>query len=159
MCKRWSKLQKELYLIITPTINFQIHCATYRIGQYGNYIPRFWVTLGKEIIFDYPKQFVSSGQIMKYHIPETNYENIHYPYEDVHHICGVSDISDLIREYIDTPASEILTKHFECDRWGLTDIFRAADRRIGQRRLGLLQQATKNQAVRKILALRIKNSN
>ena len=154
--KRWSKLQKELYLIIDPKINFQIHCATYRIGQYGNYLPRFWATLGKDIIFDYPKQFALPGQIMKYHIPQNNYENIYYPYEDVYHICGTSDISDLIREYINTPVSEILTKHFEHDRWELTDIFRAADRRIGQRRLRLLQNSSKNLAVQKILAQRIK---
>lgn len=140
--KRWSKLQKELYLIIDSEIDFQIHCASYPVGAYGDTIPRYWITLGKEIIFDYPKQFVLS----EWHIC--------YPFETV-----VPKVSGLIREYIDTPVSEIMIKHFEHDSWELTDIFRAADRRIGQRRLGLLQQATKNQAVQKILALRMKDSN
>jgi hypothetical protein len=140
--KRWSKLQKELYLIIDPKINFQIHCAAYPIGSHNDTIPRYWITLDKEIIFDYPKQFAEYW--------ETNWEMV-YPLEYV-----VRNISDLIREYIDTPVSEILTKHFEHDRWELTDIFRAADRRIGQRRLRLLQNSSKNLAVQKILAQRIK---
>ena len=49
-----------------------------------------------------------------------------YPYT-----TDVSDISNLIREYIDTPVSEIVYKHFENDYWGLANILRAADRRIG----------------------------
>lgn len=69
----------------------------------------------------------------------------------------MSDISDLIREYIDTPVSEIMTKHFENDYWGLANIFRAADRRIGQRRLDNLRRRIKNQAAQKILELRIKS--
>lgn len=157
--RRWSKLQKELYLIIDSTINFQMHCSTYRIGQYGNFIPRFLITLGKEIIFDYPKLFVMSGQRMVYHVPDNGYEDVYYPYEGIHHIAGISDISDLIREYIDTPRSEILTKHFEHDYWNLTDIFRAADRRIGQRRLKLLQDTTKSPVIQKILVARMKSIN
>ncbi len=71
--KKWSKLQKELYLIIDPTIDFQIHCVAYPMrSRYGNTaLPRYWITLGKEIIFDYPKQFLS---------PE-NYGKIYYGIE------------------------------------------------------------------------------
>lgn len=52
--KSWSKLQKELYLIIDPTIDLQIHCVAYPMrSRYGNTaLPRYWITLGKEIIFD-----------------------------------------------------------------------------------------------------------
>lgn len=138
--KRWSKLQKELYFIIDPQIDFQIHCAAYPIGTRGNTVPRYWITLGKEIIFDYPKQFALSEWYVV------------HPFNEV-----VPKISGLIREYIDTPATEILTKHFEHDCWDLTSIFRAADRRIGQRRLKLLQDTAKNPAVQKILAARIKD--
>ena len=133
----WNKLQRGLYMIVDPTINFQIHCAVYSTGP--NYkIPRYWITLGKEIIFDYPKQYMDSWFM--------------FPSNGL-----VSDISDLIREYIDTPLSELMNKHFENDLWGLADIFRAADRRIGQRRLSQMQKATKEPIVQKILALRIKS--
>lgn len=149
--KRWSKIQKELYLIVDPMIDFQIHCATYPMrSRYGNTdLPRYWITLGKEIIFDYPKQFVLSDGTVKNYDPDGIHQN--YPYN-----TDVCDISALIREYIDTPISEIATKHFENDYWGLANILRAADRRIGQRRLDTLRRRIKNQAAQKILAIRIK---
>lgn len=58
--RRWSKLQKELYLMIDPSIDFQLHCSVYPMrSQRGSTdLPRYWITLNKEIIFDYPKQFV-----------------------------------------------------------------------------------------------------
>lgn len=65
-------------------------------------------------------------------------------------------ISNLIRDYIDTPVADILTRRFENDYWGLTDILRAADKRIGQRRLEVLRSSIKNQSAQKILELRIK---
>lgn len=149
--KSWSKLQKELYLIIDPTIDFQIHCVAYPMrSQYGNTaLPRYWITLGKEIIFDYPKQFVLADGTVRNYDPDGIHQN--YPYT-----TDVPDISNLIRDYIDTPVSEIATKHFENDYWGLANILRAADRRIGQRRLDNLRRKIKNQAAQKILELRIK---
>ena len=79
----WSKLQKSLYLIVSDKADFQIHCSVYRMkSQRGSTdLPRYWITIGKEIIFDYPKQFINSE------------ENKNYPYE-----TQISDISDCIRE-------------------------------------------------------------
>lgn len=70
-----------------------------------------------------------------------------YPY-----LTDVSDISDLIREYIDTPVSELMTRWFDNDRWGLTDILRAADRRIGKRRLEQLKETASTDATRVVTA-------
>lgn len=133
----WSKLQKSLYLLIDENINFQIHCSIYRMkSQYGGTeLPRYWITLNKEIIFDYPKQFIQS---------ETD-----YPY-----ITKISDISQLIREYINTDINELLDKSFEKDEWGLTDILKAADKRIGKRRFDELISKTSNPTVEKIITAR-----
>jgi len=60
----------------------------------------------------------------------------------------------LIREYIDTPKDEILSKVFENDYWGLINILRAADRRIGGRRLDWLKKKTHNIAANKIIEAR-----
>lgn len=67
--KRWSKLQKELYLIIDPEIDFQIHCAVYpmRSDRATSPCPRYWITIGKEIIFDYPKDFVDKDGHVSHH--------------------------------------------------------------------------------------------
>lgn len=58
--KPWSKLQRDLYKIIDKSINFQIHCVAYRIGNQMNSAghPRYWITLGKEILWEYPKNFL-----------------------------------------------------------------------------------------------------
>ena len=139
----WSKLQKEVYLLVDPKLDFQIHCVAYRMGsQYGSTdLPRYWITLGKETIFDYPKHFIHSEG------PDENsriaYEALSiYPYSS-----ETSEISNMLREYIDTPLSELMTKR--------SDILRAADRRIGQRRLAELAEIVSNPAAQKILKQRI----
>ena len=151
MPARWSKLQKELYQIITDTIHFQIHCSAYRMdSQYGNTnLPRYWIILDKEIVFDYPKQFVTPNGTIK------NLSGVEavYPYK-----TDICDISDLIRTYIDTPKEHLLSMQFEDDHWGLVNILRAADKRIGTRRLSALKRKTDNLAARKIIAARLRAS-
>ena len=60
MAKRWSKLQSEIYNLLDKRIDIQIHCSVYRMkSNWGSTdLPRYWITLGKEIIFDYPQQFL-----------------------------------------------------------------------------------------------------
>ena len=148
--KRWSKLQRELYSIIDKSIDFQIHCVVYRMkSQYGSTdLPRYWITLGDEIIFDYPKQFVNkNGDIQNL---SHNKPQCWYPLE-----TDISDISKLIREYIDTPKDIVFNKHFENDYWGLINILKAADRRNGKRRLERLKHKTDNKAANKIISCRV----
>ncbi len=135
MSKRWSKLQREIYKLIDESINMQIHCSIYRMdSQYGSTdLPRYWITLGKDIIFDYPKQF----------------DRDVYPY-----ITEISNISDLIREYIDTPLEDIPDRQYEKDKWGLTDILKAADRRIGRKKLIEYFKATQSNSVKSVLLAR-----
>lgn len=115
--KRWSKLQKQLYLVIDDSINFQIHCSAYRMdSQHGSTdLPRYWITLGKEIVFDYPKVSTDKKD---------------YPY-----VNEVSDISDLFRQYLDTPREQLLEKTFEADKYGVTNLLKCADKRISVAKL------------------------
>ena len=144
---RWSKLQREIYKLVDEKINFQIHCTRYPMdSELGSTdLPRYWITLDKEIIFDYPKQFAVWGGTI-------NCSGFHsgYPYN-----TDISDISNLIREYIDTPKEELLIKIFDNDHWGLINILRAADRRVGQRRLERLKKKTHNIAAHKIIKARL----
>ncbi len=103
-------------------------------------IPRYWITLGKEIIWDYPKDFVSRGYLDR-HLPYP------WPYR-----TDISEISCLIREYLDTPRSQILLEPFENDLWGIVNILRAADRRVGSRQWDELERSATSEAVTKILA-------
>ena len=154
MSKRWSKLQREIYNLMDEKINLQIHCNVYRMdSQFGGTdLPRYWITLDKNIIFDYPKQFIDMKKLVHGGYPSehkfTTAGSL-YPY-----ITDVSAISNIIREYIDTPAVEILECRFDNDIWGLTDIFKAADRRVGRKRIKEYFQDCENDAVLKILEAR-----
>ena len=148
--KPWSKLQKQVYNLISEDLHFQIHCAAYpmRSMWHGSTdLPRYWITLGKEIIWDYPKDFIKAK--------DADEDGGEYPYP---YCNDASEISQLLREYIDTPKEELITKTFEEDKWGLTAIFKAADRRTGKRQLVELQKAASNKAVLSVIANRLDKS-
>lgn len=148
--RRWSKLQKELYLILDPRIDLQLHCSIYRMeSQRGSTdLPRYWITLNSEILFDYPSQFADQPGGLRVTLPRGI--TVHYPY-----MTDISDISALIRAYIDTPPEQLLTKSFDQDRWGLIDLLRAADRRVGKRRLKSFANSHPHPAIQKIIAARL----
>ena len=111
-------------------------------------LPRYFITLAGEIIFDYPKDFVlKSGGVKS--LAQGALTKI-YPYGN-----DISDIGELIREYIDTPKEELFKKHFDADEWGLANILKAADKRIGKRRLQILAKNKKNQAMQKVIVARL----
>jgi hypothetical protein len=53
----------------------------------------------------------------------------------------------------------IYEKHFEKDKWGLINILKSADKRIGKRRLIELKNKTHNVAANKIIDERLKENN
>ncbi len=152
--KRWSKIKAQLNLINDPSLDFQIHCSAYRMkSQHGSTdLPRYWITLGKNIIFDYPKQFLNQEIELpeEWNRKDNNTLGDFYPYRN-----DVSSISELIREYIDTPVKELLDKKFESDAWGLTDILKAADKRMGIKRLVDKFKYAESEAVKAILLKRM----
>ena len=151
--KRWSKLQKRLYELVDESIDFKLHCTVYRMqSRRGSTdLPRYFITLAGEIIFDYPKDFVlKSGGVKS--LAQGALTKI-YPYGN-----DISDIGELIREYIDTPKEELFAKHFGADEWGLANILKAADKRIGKRRLQILAKNKKNQAMQKVVQARLNSA-
>lgn len=144
MGKRWSKLQSRLYNLMDEKAEFQIHCALYEMnsndGYHGNKLPRYFITIGKDVVFDYPKQFDTT---LKYGWNS-------YPWD-----YDISDISDVIEAYIECPENELM-QPFTNDKWGITDILRACDRRIGKRRLIQMHDETENAVVREIIEKRLR---
>lgn len=139
MSKRWSKLQSRLYHLMEPSMDFQIHCALYEMnsndGCHGNKLPRYFITIGKDIVFDYPKEFDTTYR----------YGFNSYPWD-----TDISEISDLIEEYIQRSEKEIMNP-FENDQWGLTDILRVCDRRVGKRRLQKIKEFTSDERILQII--------
>ena len=137
--KPWSKLQKQLYLLVDPNLDFQIHCNAYRMkSQRGTtLIPREG---SREL-----RPTGTSSWLLNRDLPVEDL----YPY-----YTEIQDISCVIREYIDTPVNELFGKTFEDDKWRLTDILKAADKRLGKNKLIQIKQETSNKSVLKVIIAR-----
>jgi hypothetical protein len=151
----FSKIKKNIDSFFDEKLNMEMCCLSYPIrSQYGSSsIPRFYLKLGKEYIWDFPKDF----EIKKH---------FHEWVNEVH-------ISELVRDYIDEPVDKLLRKEFEKDKISLTDhfymknrsedieielklteLFKAADRRLGKEKLLSWAKEVKNPLVDRILAIR-----
>lgn len=141
----WSKLQKQLYNIIDKDSKFQIHCSVYKtksawnagqrsgISKKKEIIPRYWITVGdnKEIVWDFPNNYLDRESMVKdpywdtdkypNTIDETYFWDVNYTW-----------VAETIREYLDTPKDQLLTKEFEKDKYGLINVLRKYDRRISK---------------------------
>ena len=111
--KRWSKLKRDMESLMAPKLDFRIYANAYNLGECIP-IPRFWITVGRKIIWDWPKDFMEQ--------------------EGWYFYDSAKKISQLLRDYINTPESELLSKQFE-DPFRLVPILRVSDKRIGKRRL------------------------
>lgn len=123
MPRRWSKLQRRIYEIFEPSIHLQFHCAVYRISGHVNTVcPRYFLMLNGEIIWDWPRDYMRD-----------------LSYEEMYLICrqSASDISNLAASYLNADRKTALVLR---DGWGILDIFRAADRRLGYRQWNALQE-------------------
>ena len=136
----WSQIQRKLYDLIDPNLKLQVHCAVDPGGGRTclNGIPRFWVKLGGEVIFDCLHDYIFMWQ-------DKNFDIGNLPLEDdIAWCCGI------VIRYFQAPVDCLMTLH---DRFGLTDILLAADRRIGKRRWPEIY-ATRSEAAQKVLVAR-----
>ena len=89
------------------------------------YVPRFWITLGKDIVWDFPVMFLEHETLCTCGHCST--------IRNAYAFSGnYTWVAETIRAYLDTPKEQLLTASFEDDKYGFTDILRAVDRRIGQ---------------------------
>jgi len=124
MPKRWSKLKSRVEALFLEELDLRIHCSEIRGGWDDKgfvELGTFSVRLGKSVIWNFPKQFVTVWTV--------------YPDGGNHYSYSVSDINGLLRDYLDTPKSKLPEKVFERDYFGITDILKAADRRLSLARL------------------------
>jgi|GEM_PF-209519 hypothetical protein len=129
--KRFSKLKKQIESLFEPSLKMEFCCYAFpmRSERGSSSIPRFCVKLAGEIIWDYPKDF--------------EIKDIPFGYW-----AGDNGISELVREYIDAPKDNILERVFKNETkeynigitetktfsvtYGLTDLFKAIDCRLGK---------------------------
>ena len=152
----FSKLKKNIESLFDEKLKMQFCCIAYPMrSQYGSTsIPRFYVKLGKEIIWDLPKDF--------------KYKEI-----DIYQWSEGNDICNLVRDYIDTPLDKLLNKKFKEDTFkiilqylwertqedvvleiNLSHLLKAADRRLGKEKLKKWATKVQNPKVDRILEIR-----
>ena len=146
MAKRWSKLKKLVEDLFAPGLPLQIHCTAirttiYNEGSLAEVLGVFTVCLGKDVIWNFPRQFVNE---------ETIYSDGGNRYS-----FGVRDLNEILREYLDTPKDVLLKKEFARDFFGLTNILKAADRRLGLERLEKHFKECEQESLRKVLSTRL----
>jgi len=149
--RKWSKLQKALYNIVDSDMNFQIQCSVFKTNTswYGKgraYVPRFWITIDKNIVWDFPNMFLNSESLREK-------QSVSNGFFAIREVYGASDnytwVSDVIRKYINTPKERLLAIEFENDKYGLANILKAVDRRIGmEKRKNYIENLYKNEYIR-----------
>jgi hypothetical protein len=110
---RWSRLRSLVEGLFVPGLNLRLHCTGIRDDvrrDPGAAVSRgvFQLWLGREVMWDFPAGFPDDGE---------GY--------------SASDLSALLRDYLETAKDELLSREFPDDRHGLVDFLRLADRRIG----------------------------
>lgn len=136
---RWSKLDRDWRKLVAPGLDARLQCRVVRMaserGSAG--LPRYWVEIRGRTIWSYPADCAA---------PQ-------YP-----HQTDVGAISQLVRDYINTPACVAHVRQYPQDLWGLADILRAMDRRIGRKRLAELLSSTPSAPAREVLRERLSSS-
>jgi len=125
---QWSFLKKKLENLFCPELKIQFYANAYKIGRSSCPMVRYHLTLDSEVIWDFPKDFKEIRDKGDYHC-----------------FSGYQRISELVKEYVNTPVSELLVREYT-DNWyvrakdkpihlGLVELFLACDRRLGKERL------------------------
>ena len=146
MAKRWSKLKKLIEDLFASGLPLQIHCTAIRTtpdneGSLAEVLGVFKVCLAKNVIWNFPRQFVNEETV--------------YPDGGNQYSFGVRDLNELLRDYLDTPKNALLKKEFSRDFFGLTNILKAADRRLGLERLELHFKDCEQESLRNVLSTRL----
>ena len=148
--RRFSKLKKRIESLFAPDLDLKVYCtvSSYNTTHWAWDNPRFWIVLNDEVIFDWLKDFKD----VRFPDPVYRggrpvfYSNIMY-------------VNNMIEEYIDTPTNKLFDHVLHEDCYGLSDILKAADRRIGKQRLIFMRDRTGNESAKKIIDMRLSNKN
>lgn len=131
---RWSHLKKLLQDLFDPSLKLEVFCTVQR-GEHGA-IGRYWFVLDGETIWDEPKNV---SAILR--AGESNLD--------------ATTMSSIMRLYIDTPKDNLLEISSSNDKWGLLDLLKVVDRRIGARRLLKLKEEITNELALRIIDMRL----
>lgn len=131
---RWSQLRVKIEELFDPALALKVHCTVQR-GEHGARIGRYWFVLDGETIWDEPKRV--SRMLVE------GEEN-----------SDAAKMGEIFREYLSLSRENLLHYSPADDIAGLSQLLRAADRRIGKRRFSELAGIVQHPAAHKIILAR-----
>jgi hypothetical protein len=146
--RRWSKLKSKVEALWVPELRMAIHCNVFTkvTKEFTFDEPRHWIVLDGKVIWDFPGPFLKPhampGQAPKLKA-EPRGDWLDYwesGYGSGYGGLVPSTPSFLMETWIDRPRDQLM-EPIEEDHWELTDLLRAADRRLGRNTLELWGKA------------------
>lgn len=140
----WSKLERRLRELPDPALDLRFRFTAYRYAVIETPHPseltcKFWITHGRRTLWSVPRD--------------------RHPGKDDSDIGFYGRRSpgwlvELAAEYLQQPRSGLIGWQPEWEGWGLVDILKACDRRIGKRQWPLLRAMLREPVALHLLALR-----
>ena len=131
---RWSRLKSLLAEVRAPELDLVIHCSSYR-RESASPIGRYWIELCGESILDIPTHFRDLMQSRR--------SNSDAPI-----------VTGILRWWLELPRDELLCAAHPEDRWGLVDVLRVSDRRVGKRSLSTIDHSQLSVPAKRVLEVR-----
>ncbi|MFY2764621.1 hypothetical protein [Arenimonas sp. MALMAid1274] len=139
----WSKLERRLRDLPDPSLKLRFRFTAYRQEAIqtpweGDAACKFWITQGKDTIWAVPRD--------------------RHPGDDAD--IGYSArrspgwLVELAAEYLQLPRDQLLNWTPDWSGWGLPDLLKACDRRIGKRQFPALKALVTEPAALRLLDLR-----
>lgn len=139
----WRNLAACVDDLIAPNLRGRLVMGHHRMARDGEWCGSYWFDLDGERIFHLPGPYADKGW---------GAGRIRYP--AIYRWDDATMFERVIGTYLDTPRDELL-EPIAKDAWGITDILRAADRRLGFMRLSFWALASlETGPARRVLAAR-----
>lgn len=154
---RWTKLQKSLDNLISPKLykRFAIHCTKYNWTNSSGYksistYPRCWLTLDKQIIWEFPGKFIADDVNNPLYIKDSNGNTYWNETKTVD--GGYEYVMSTLKAYVNTPYEDLNKLN---DIIGLVSLLQLADKRTGKRKLTQIDTSTVSEAECKLINARL----
>lgn len=139
----WSKLERKLRDLPDPGLDLRFRFTAYRQESIetpwaGDAACKFWITQGKQTLWAVPRDRHSGDT------REVDFTARRSP----------AWLVELAAEYLQVPRNQLIEWTPDWSGWGLPDLLKACDRRIGKRQWDTLRQQLTEPAALRLLALR-----
>lgn len=140
----WSKLERRLRDLPDPALDLRFRFTAYRrevieTPHWSESACKFWITQGRRTLWAVPRDR---------HVGEVDGGADYYGRR------SPGWLVEIAAEYLQLPRDQLIPWQPEWAGWGLVDILKACDRRIGRARWPMLQEQLQDPVALHVLGLR-----